>query len=148
MCGIAGVVGELPGREVIDRMVDRLHHRGPDDRGVWRGEGAHLGHARLAILDLSSAGHQPMEHSGRVITYNGEIYNFRELRRGLPGPFRSDCDTEVVLRIISEQGESGLPRLHLSKTTSILPVSGTTLKRIGGDSSWCFAIGRSRGLIH
>ncbi|MCA1705587.1 MAG: asparagine synthetase B, partial [Actinobacteria bacterium] len=68
-------------------MVATLGHRGPDDRGVWMEEGARvaLGHARLSIIDLSSHGHQPMvSASGRlVLTYNGELYNFRSLRRSL-----------------------------------------------------------------
>lgn len=112
MCGIAGIVGAVPDPAVIERMVDRLRHRGPDDRGVWRCEDAHLGHARLAILDLSSAGHQPMVGGQLVITYNGEVYNFRELRRQLPGPFRSDCDTEVVLALYAEEGDRCLHRLR------------------------------------
>jgi len=112
MCGIAGIVGASPGRPVIERMVDRLRHRGPDDRGVWGSDAAHLGHTRLAILDLTPAGHQPMVHGDLVITYNGEIYNYRELRRQLEGEFRSDCDTEVVLRAFSEHGASCLHRLR------------------------------------
>jgi len=112
MCGIAGIVGSPPDPAVIERMVDRLRHRGPDDRGVWRSDDAHLGHARLAILDLSAAGHQPMVRDQLVITYNGEVYNFRELRRRLPGPFRSDCDTEVVLAAYAEEGDRCLHRLR------------------------------------
>ena len=112
MCGIAGIVGELPDSEVVERMVARLHHRGPDDRGTWRTDGAHLGHTRLAILDLSDAGHQPMTHGPLTITYNGEVYNFRQLRRELDGEFRSNGDTEVVLRLYAEQGENCLPRLR------------------------------------
>ncbi|HPA81526.1 MAG TPA: asparagine synthase (glutamine-hydrolyzing) [Thermoanaerobaculales bacterium] len=112
MCGIAGIVGSAPDPAVIERMVDRLRHRGPDDRGVWRSDDAHLGHARLAILDLSAAGHQPMVRDQLVITYNGEVYNFRELRRRLPGPFRSDCDTEVVLAAYAEEGDRCLHRLR------------------------------------
>jgi len=112
VCGIAGIVGTPPDREVIERMVDRLHHRGPDDRGIWISDGAHLGHTRLAILDLSSAGHQPMSRDHLTITYNGEIYNFRELRRQMEGGFESDCDTEVVLRQFAEYGERCLDRLR------------------------------------
>jgi len=112
MCGIAGIVGSPKDPAVIERMVDRLRHRGPDDRGVWRSEDAHFSHARLAILDLSSAGHQPMVRDQFVLTYNGEVYNFRELRRRLPGPFRSDCDTEVVLALYAEEGDRCLHRLR------------------------------------
>lgn len=112
MCGIAGIVGALPDPDVVERMVARLHHRGPDDRGTWRTDGAHLGHTRLAILDLSDAGHQPMTHGPLTITYNGEVYNFRQLRRELDGEFRSNGDTEVVLRLYAEHGENCLPRLR------------------------------------
>ncbi len=105
MCGIVGVVGCPPeDTRVIERMTDRLHHRGPDDRGTWCSPDAHLGHTRLAILDLSDAGHQPMTLGDLVLTYNGEIYNFRELRRDLGGPFVSDCDTEVLLHLFARDG--------------------------------------------
>jgi asparagine synthase (glutamine-hydrolysing) len=112
MCGIAGIVGVATDPALIGRMVERLRHRGPDDRGVWRSDDAHLGHSRLAILDLSEAGHQPMVRGELVISYNGEVYNFRELRRQLPGPFHSDCDTEVVLAAYAEHGERCLHQLR------------------------------------
>jgi len=112
MCGIAGIVGKIPDRSVIERMVDQLHHRGPDDRGTWISRDAHLGHTRLAILDLSSAGGQPMSRDNLTITYNGEIYNFRELRRQMGGDFTSDCDTEVVLRQFARDGEDCLNKLR------------------------------------
>ena len=60
MCGIAGIVGAQPDRSVVERMVEHLRHRGPDDHGIWRSADAQLGHTRLAIIDLSAAGHQPM----------------------------------------------------------------------------------------
>jgi asparagine synthase (glutamine-hydrolysing) len=83
-------------------MTDALAHRGPDDRGIWAGDaaGIALGHRRLAIVDLSAHGHQPMPSaSGRyVVTYNGELYNYLELKRELSGyPYRGASDTEVVL---------------------------------------------------
>lgn len=112
MCGIAGIVGAQPDRSMVERMVEHLRHRGPDDHGIWRSADAQLGHTRLAILDLSAAGHQPMVRDQFVISYNGEVYNFRELRRQLPGPFHSDCDTEVVLAAYAEQGERCLQRLR------------------------------------
>jgi asparagine synthase (glutamine-hydrolysing) len=106
MCGIVGVVGRPPADpQVIDRMTSMLHHRGPDDRGVWRSPRAHLGHTRLSILDLSAAGHQPMHLGDLKLTYNGEIYNFRALREQLPGPLQSETDTEVVLHAYREKGE-------------------------------------------
>ena len=112
MCGIVGIVGEGTSRDIIERMTDRLRHRGPDDRGVWSAEGVRLGHRRLCILDLSPAGRQPMTYGDFTIVYNGEIYNFRELRKELPGQFRSDCDTEVLLRLYAQQGPSCVERLQ------------------------------------
>ncbi len=85
-------------------MTELLHHRGPDDRGIWTSNEAHLGHTRLSILDLSAAGHQPMELGDLVMTFNGEIYNFRRLRTSLPGPFASDSDSEVLLHLYREHG--------------------------------------------
>ena len=86
MCGIAGIVG-LADREIVVAMSDAMIHRGPDDHGVFvdSRNPISLGHRRLSILDVSAAGHQPMSYrDGRYwIVFNGEIYNFRELRRQL-----------------------------------------------------------------
>jgi asparagine synthase (glutamine-hydrolysing) len=113
MCGIVGIVGCPPGDdELIWRMTATLDHRGPDDRGVWTSPEAHLGHSRLSILDLSPAGHQPMLHGDLVLTYNGEIYNYRELRRELDGPFRSDSDTEVLLHLLARDGLAAVHALR------------------------------------
>jgi asparagine synthase (glutamine-hydrolysing) len=112
VCGIAGIVGARAGTEAIDTMIERLHHRGPDDRGRWEAPGVSLGHTRLAILDLSPAGHQPMVLDDYVITYNGEIYNFEELRASLPGPFVSTSDTEVLLHLYREYGDRCVEHLH------------------------------------
>src|ERR1043166_2403 len=104
MCGVTGFVagggdGDLLGD--VRRMCDALVHRGPDDAGEWiDGEsGVALGFRRLAIIDLSAAGHQPMlSASGRyVATLNGEIYNFEELRKELPDAWRGHSATEVML---------------------------------------------------
>lgn len=112
MCGLCGVV-HLDGEPVLPNqvaaMVGALRHRGPDDMGVHVEGGVGLGHARLSVLDLSSGGHQPMadEHQRATIVYNGEVYNFRELRRELElagHPFRSRSDTEVVLRSYLQWG--------------------------------------------
>jgi asparagine synthase (glutamine-hydrolysing) len=108
MCGIGGFLMArtgLPGRAAEERlwaMIATLRHRGPDDRGVWTDGQAGLAHSRLSIIDLSPAGHQPMTSAdGKVlITYNGEIYNFAEIRRDLEAagyPFRSRSDTEVIV---------------------------------------------------
>ena len=100
MCGITGVLGKVEGqglKQSVRHMADTLHHRGPDDGGVWADEaaGIALGHRRLSILDLSPAGHQPMVSAcGRyVIAFNGEIYNHLELR----GLLRSACNDKFKL---------------------------------------------------
>lgn len=113
MCGIAGVLGGGGARlrESTEAMARALKHRGPDALGVWTDldAGVGLGHARLSILDISSAGAQPMQSGcGRyVLTYNGELYNFRQLKRELEGQgaaFRGGSDTEVLLALISRDG--------------------------------------------
>jgi asparagine synthase (glutamine-hydrolysing) len=106
MCGIAGIVGPGCTRERLEAMVARQRHRGPDDEGldVRAGEAVALGHNRLSIIDLSSAGRQPMpDHTGRYsIVFNGELYNYLELRAELRSyPFRTQTDTEVVLAAYS-----------------------------------------------
>ncbi|HSG47070.1 MAG TPA: asparagine synthase (glutamine-hydrolyzing), partial [Longimicrobiales bacterium] len=116
MCGFAGFL--LPQRapswdpqDVLADMTESLAHRGPDDHGLWSdpGTGVFLGFRRLAILDLSDAGHQPMvSRSGRyVVTFNGEIYNFQELRAELEkdgARFRGHSDTEVLLAAVEAWG--------------------------------------------
>jgi len=113
MCGIAGVLGgeELDLRPVVTSMIESIRYRGPDDSGQWIDQeaGIALGHARLSILDLSPEGHQPMTSaSGRyVLSFNGEIYNFSELRSQLEATratFRGHSDTEVMLASIEEWG--------------------------------------------
>src|ERR1051325_6438627 len=106
MCGIAGHVqtGLAGGTEQsVAAMVKTLERRGPDSEGLSSWPGATLGHRRLAILDLSPAGHQPMlSDDGEVgLVFNGCIYNFFDIRKELEGRghrFRSQCDTEVLLR--------------------------------------------------
>lgn len=113
MCGIAGLIlpqGDLVPSELMDRMTDVLRHRGPDDRGVYCRGNVGLGHRRLAILDLSPHGRQPMSNEdGTVwVIYNGEIYNCGELRAGLEvrgHRFRSTSDTEVLVHLYEEQAE-------------------------------------------
>ena len=116
MCGIAGFTGPRAD-DALHAMVRALHHRGPDDRGVWTSESASLGMARLAVLDLSAAGHQPMaiEDGAIQIVYNGEVYNFATERRALAAmgvPFRSTSDTEVVLRLYERYGDDFVVRLR------------------------------------
>ncbi len=112
MCGIAGILGTSPADDRINAMVGSLRHRGPDDRGVYRDEACALGHTRLRVLDLTDAGHQPMtSEDGRYrIVFNGEVFNYRELRDELGGEFRSATDTEVVLRAYVRWGGACLDR--------------------------------------
>ena len=106
MCGVAGILGPASDAETVTRMIRALAHRGPDDEGIWVDGGAKLalGHKRLAIVDLTLAGHQPMLSSSSryVITFNGEIYNHAELRRELAAggheiAWRGHSDTETLL---------------------------------------------------
>ena len=114
MCGIIGVVeeGAAQSRERLISARELMWQRGPDDAGVWAGEHACLGARRLSIIDLSSAGHQPMisDDRRRVLVFNGEIYNFHDLRRELQGEFefRSHTDGEVILHGYRRWGLQGL----------------------------------------
>ncbi|HEY6332124.1 MAG TPA: asparagine synthase (glutamine-hydrolyzing), partial [Blastocatellia bacterium] len=121
MCGICGIVGK-PDEVLLRSMLGRMAHRGPDDEGVYldqlsNGDIVGLGHRRLSILDLSAAGHEPMSDStGRVwLTFNGEIYNFKELRRileGLGHSFKSETDAEVIIYAYIEWGIECLSRFN------------------------------------
>jgi len=132
MCGIAGAIrrigerGEAAARprsdacgRVVARMTEAERHRGPDGHGLWASEGQEVvfGHRRLAILDLSDAGAQPMRdpETGCVIVFNGEIYNFRALRRDLEAAgesFRSTSDTEVILKAHARWGLEAVERFR------------------------------------
>lgn len=119
MCGIVGLVdyrGRLPAPELFAKCIARLERRGPDDSGTWSDEFARLGHRRLAILDLSPAGHQPMLSSdGQLaIVFNGEIYNHADLRRELApvGGWKGTSDTETLLEAYREWGVECLSRLN------------------------------------
>jgi asparagine synthase (glutamine-hydrolysing) len=111
MCGIAGIIGSRASVESVNLMTQRLRHRGPDGDGVWSEPGAVLGHRRLAILDLSPSGRQPMVLGPQVLTYNGEIYNHERLRRALPGPWHSSGDSEVLLHLLARRGVACLESL-------------------------------------
>lgn len=118
MCGIAGTFGQA-NRKVVECMLEAMRHRGPDDQGLFVYEAAKvvLGNCRLCVIDPSPAGHMPMRSAdGQLcITYNGEVYNFRELRTELERKgyvFRSDSDTEVVLTAYAEWGTDCLERLR------------------------------------
>lgn len=121
MCGICGEIG-LGGRSLLGedrrrRMLDTLIHRGPDDSGHWSDGTVWLGHRRLSIIDLSDRGRQPMTSEDRsvVVVFNGEIYNFLELRAWLEERghrFHSRTDTEVIIHLYEELGEGFLSRLN------------------------------------
>src|SRR5437879_5667847 len=104
MCGITGIFnlnGELVSPVILRKMTDAIAHRGPDGEGFYTDRFVGLGHRRLAIIDLSPAGHQPMISRGNqvVLSYNGEIYNFQKLRAELETlghHFRSRTDSEIV----------------------------------------------------
>lgn len=120
MCGIAGIFntnGEPVSPVILRRMTDAIAHRGPDGEGFYSDSFIGLGHRRLAIVDLSSAGHQPMmSRDGQVIlSYNGEIYNFQELRvelEALGYQFRSRTDSEVILNSWVEWGQQCITRFN------------------------------------
>ena len=121
VCGIAGKLYldlcQTPDRELMNRMTAALLHRGPDDEGVWIGEGVGLGSRRLAILDLSDRAHQPMTNEDGTlwIVFNGEVYNFPTLRQELVDRghvFRSRGDTETILHLYEDEGVNCLGRLR------------------------------------
>jgi asparagine synthase (glutamine-hydrolysing) len=121
MCGICGILHFDPERPVdpttVERMAAVIHHRGPDGDGFHVDRNVGLGHKRLSIIDLSDAGRQPMSNEdGRLwIAFNGEIYNYRELRADLLAlghRFRSQTDTEVVLHLFEERGPAAVEQLN------------------------------------
>jgi asparagine synthase (glutamine-hydrolysing) len=119
VCGIAGCYQQSDGRKLTDVMTDRIAHRGPDAEGVWSHEdervSVHLGHRRLSIIDLTAAADQPLRKGSLVLSYNGELYNFRELRTLLQGAgvnFVTTSDTEVVLEAWRHWGPAALDRFR------------------------------------
>ena len=124
MCGIAGLVipqgdptDELAHVEPVRRMIQRMNTRGPDAEGLWTGPGVVLGHKRLAIIDLDPRSNQPMTCAQEryVLVFNGEIYNYRELRSELESQgerFRTTSDSEVILALYARMGARMLPRLR------------------------------------
>src|SRR5688572_15097222 len=110
MCGIAGYIGRFS-LEQLARANASLTHRGPDAQGIWQGidEGVGLAHRRLSIIDVSDRGAQPMltEDEGVVLVFNGEIFNFADLRQQLEASghtFRGHSDTEVLLKLYVQYG--------------------------------------------
>jgi asparagine synthase (glutamine-hydrolysing) len=120
MCGITGLInlrGESVSPVILKKMTDAIAHRGPDGEGHWIEGNVGLGHRRLAIIDLSPAGHQPMINADHryVLSYNGEIYNYRELRTDLEAEgvwFRSQTDSEVVLYSLARWGTDALLKFN------------------------------------
>ena len=124
MCGIAGLFAygsHAPpiAQQALLAMRDQMLARGPDGAGIWVAQDQRVGlaHRRLAIIDLSDAAAQPMASEGgaSVVTFNGEIYNYRELRRELEQSgvrFRTQSDTEVILSLYEREGTAMLPRLR------------------------------------
>ncbi|OYY17337.1 MAG: asparagine synthase (glutamine-hydrolyzing) [Burkholderiales bacterium 35-55-47] len=120
MCGITGLIhlnGEPVSPVILKKMTDAIAHRGPDGEGHWIEGNVGIGHRRLAIIDLSSAGHQPMISSDYryVLSYNGEIYNYREIRSELETHgywFRSQTDSEVVLNALAHWGSDALLKFN------------------------------------
>jgi len=122
MCGIASVLNldasqtKIP-RALIERMRDRLIHRGPDDSGLWEGRLGSIGHRRLCVIDPTPAGHQPMlSHDRRyILAYNGELYNDHDLRSELASlgcEFKSNCDTETLLHALITWGPQAIDKLR------------------------------------
>ena len=119
MCGIAGCYQQADGQKLVDVMTDRIAHRGPDATGTWSHEDGrvamHLGHLRLSIIDLSAAANQPVTKDGLTIVYNGELYNYKELRADLKARgvrFVTESDTEVVLEAWRAWGPEALRRFR------------------------------------
>ena len=116
MCGIAGFIGRGDS-ETLSSMVQTLKHRGPDDTGIWHKDKVGFAHARLSVIDLSPAGHQPMHsNSGDVtVVFNGEIYNYLELKKELEAKgytFKSKSDTEVLIELYIEYGTEAFKKLE------------------------------------
>ncbi len=119
MCGIAGCYQQTDGHKLTDGMTERITHRGPDAGAIWSHEderaSIHLGHRRLSIIDLSASANQPLVKGGLTLVYNGELYNYRELRVELEkkgASFITSSDTEVVLEAWRQWGPEALPRFR------------------------------------
>lgn len=117
MCGIAGVwskKGGAPSEALVGRMLSCLSHRGPDAQGIWSGPGLVLGHRRLKILDLSDRANQPFTDGKDAIVFNGEIFNYKELKAELSQKctFTTTSDTEVLFRSLQRWGEEALLKIE------------------------------------
>lgn len=129
MCGIGGYFGEGNTNELA-RINEALAHRGPDGQGVWEGKGVGLAHRRLAIIDLSASAAQPMHRGGLSVAFNGEIYNYKELRKELEvrgQHFSTQSDTEVILALFEQEGEKAFSRLEGMFAIALYDAAGDTL---------------------
>jgi len=116
MCGICGIWNR-PEEATLERMVAAMHHRGPDDHGIFADQQVGLGMTRLAVIDLNPTGHQPMSNPDKTIwiVYNGEVYNFKSEREHLEKfgyRFKSTSDTEIILHLYEQYGDDFLLRLR------------------------------------
>lgn len=145
MCGIAGILyrdRETPvDKDLLRAMTDVIRHRGPDGEGVHIAPGLGLGHRRLAIIDPAT-GQQPMldPDTQNVIIYNGEVYNYVEIRKELLAAgyhFRTDSDTEVILKAYAHWGEECLSRFNGVSRSGIMPGSDYSSPVTGLASSPC-----------
>lgn len=135
MCGIAGIFHLATPKPVdparVERMCDAMLHRGPDGHGVWTAPGVGLGHRRLSIIDVAGSPQPMASTDGRVmLVFNGEIYNFRELReelRGAGAVFHTDGDSEVIIAAWQRWGPDCLPRLHGMFAFAIYDLADRTL---------------------
>ena len=113
MCGIAGCYQQADGRKLVDVMTDRIAHRGPDANGTWNHEdervSVQLGHRRLSIIDLSAAADQPLSKHGLTLVYNGELYNYKELKAELAAG-ESASSPRPTPRSCSRRGGTGARR--------------------------------------
>ena len=120
MCGVVGLINlsnQKISNSTIKKMTDSIYHRGPDGEGQWTEDNVGIGHRRLSIIDLSSAGNQPMmsEDKRYIFSYNGEVYNFLELKKELVQlgyKFFSNTDTEVVMKSLICWGEKALLKFN------------------------------------
>ena len=134
MCGIAGFfdasLQPSQAEELLSAMVDSTKHRGPDGSGKWNAHPLWLGHNRLSIIDLSESGAQPMQKAGLVITFNGEVYNYLEIRKELESSgvqFRSHSDTEVILEAYRKWGKDSVKKFVGMWALAIWDESSKTL---------------------
>ncbi len=135
MCGIAGIFHIETAKPVdparVERMCDAIAHRGPDGQGIWTAPGVGLGHRRLSIIDVAGSPQPMASLDGRhMLVFNGEIYNYRELRqelRGLGAEFRTDGDSEVILAAWQQWGVDCLRRLHGMFAFAIYDLDARTL---------------------